>query len=120
VEVLGVQEKRRGYDDCIDIVTVEESAGIVVGLRVGSEGFGFVAMAGVDVGDSNEFDAGDSDDVAHVFLASAARADDSDAYAIICSEDFRGRGERDGGGSGGCGGDEVSAIHFGSYGEVFD
>ena len=86
-----------GDDDAIDILRVEQGAVIVVDAPVDlALGDGLVGSFGVAVGEGDDLRAGRK--LVHQEVGAAAGADDSDAYAVVGSEDAAGKDEGCGGG----------------------
>ena len=92
-----------GHDDAVDILRVEQGAVVVVDAPVDfAPGDSLVGALGVAIGEGDDFGAGGK--LVHQEVGAAAGADDSDAYAVVGSEDSAGKDE-------GCGG--ARAAHGG-------
>ena len=87
-EALGVQVLRRGDQDGVDILVLQQAAIVEVGLGVGRDAFHVFQAAGVDVGRADAFGVGAGDRLAENLGAAGAGSDDADADALVGAKDF--------------------------------
>src|ERR1022692_1098374 len=91
-EVLAMQVLRRGDEDRVDALVVQQVAVVEIGLGGGRDGARVVQALSVDVRDAGEFRVGTCQRLAHELCAAIAGADDADANAVTRSQHV-GRGD---------------------------
>src|SRR6185369_16719775 len=88
-EVLAVQVLRRGDQDGVDGLVVEQVAVVEVGLGVGRDLLHFFQAAGVDVGGADAFDVRAGHRLAQDLRPAGPGPDDADANALVGREGVR-------------------------------
>ena len=79
---------RRGDQDGVDALVVEQIAVIQVGLRVGRNLLGVFQPLGVDIGEGDKLGVGTGHGFAHILHAAVAGADDAEADAVVGSQNI--------------------------------
>jgi hypothetical protein len=88
---MGVQ--RTGYDHCVNILPVEQTSVIIKRYDTRSDFSRFVMTATIDIGNCNDFNIWEGDDLFEQILSPVANANHAYADTIICTQDTFGVGE---------------------------
>ena len=82
----GVNVQRTSYDHTINLLLVEQTAVVIVGLDVRNHGFRFGEAARIDVGHCDQVDIRYGDNLFQQLAAPPADTNHADSYTVVGAE----------------------------------